>query len=72
MRGYTLQDDDECAFYYKIMVTEDDEKLFVFNHRTLVRDIESAKKFLTLRSAKRCIASSEHKNYEIIRFTNNT
>ena len=51
----------------RILIVEDEEK-YVFNKRTLVGDIDSAKIFMTLRSLKRCMAMSGFANYEILKF----
>lgn len=61
--------DEEFEVYYKVSVKVADEIKYVFNKRTLVGDIDSAKVFLTLRSLKRCMALSDFKEYEIIRFS---
>lgn len=62
-------EDEEFNVYYKVKVIVEDEEKYVFNKRTLVGDIDSAKIFMTLRSLKRCMAMSEFANYEIIKFT---
>jgi len=62
-------DEDEFNIYYKVKVIVADEVKYVFNKRTLVGDIDSAKMFLTMRSLKRCMAMSEFKEYEILRFS---
>ena len=61
--------EEEFNVYYKVKVTVADEVKYVFNKRTLVGDIDSAKIFMTLRSLKRCMAMSEFKDYEILKFT---
>lgn len=63
-------EDEEFNVYYKVKVIVDDEEKYVFNKRTLVGDIDSAKIFMTLRSLKRCMAMSDFVNYEILKFTN--
>lgn len=62
-------DEEEFDVYYKVKVTVDDEVKYVFNKRTLVGDIESAKMFQTMRSLKRCMSMSEYKEYEILKFS---
>ena len=62
-------DEEEFNIYYKVKVMVADEIKYVFNKRTLVGDIDSAKIFLTMRSLKRCMAMSEYKEYEILRFS---
>ena len=59
----------ECGVYYKALVHIDGEKRYLFNKRTLVRDIDSAKKFFTLRSIKRCLHLGGFADYAIIKFT---
>lgn len=61
--------EEEFNVYYKVKVMVDDEIKYVFNKRTLVGDIDSAKIFMTLRSLKRCMAMSEFEDYEILKFT---
>ncbi|MBE7027989.1 MAG: hypothetical protein E7407_03000 [Ruminococcaceae bacterium] len=61
-------DKDEFDVYYKVKVRADDEDKYVFNKRTLVGDIESAKIFQTMRSLKRCMSMSEYEEYEVIKF----
>lgn len=61
-------EDEEFNVYYKVKVVVEDEEKYVFNKRTLVGDIDSAKIFMTLRSLKRCMAMSEFANYEILKF----
>lgn len=61
--------EEEFNVYYKVKVIVADEIKYVFNKRTLVGDIDSAKIFMTLRSLKRCMSMSKFKNYEILKFT---
>ena len=61
--------EEEFNVYYKVKVIVADEVKYVFNKRTLVGDIDSAKVFMTLRSLRRCMSMSEFKNYEILKFT---
>ena len=61
-------DKEEFDVYYKVKVRADDEDKYVFNKRTLVGDIESAKIFQTMRSLKRCMSLSEYGEYEVIKF----
>ena len=60
--------DEEFDVYYKVKVTLADEVKYVFNKRTLVGDVDSAKTFMTLRSLKRCMQMSEFSDYEILKF----
>lgn len=61
--------DEEFDVYYKVKVVVGDEIKYVFNKRTLVGDIESAKMFMTMRSLKRCMAMSNFSEYEILKFS---
>ena len=61
--------DEEFNVYYKVKVIVENEIKYVFNKRTLVGDIDSAKIFMTTRSLKRCMQQSEFENYEVLKFT---
>lgn len=69
MDSYYL-DDEDAGVYYKIKVISHDGIRYVFNKRTLVRDVDSARKFFTMRSLKRCIRLGGFEEYEILKFSN--
>lgn len=59
--------DEELDYYFLVCVTCENGVFYAYNRRTLVRDKAFAKRFETLRSARRCIKLSGQKNCEIIK-----
>ncbi len=59
--------DDELDYYYVIKVQAQDEIYYAYNQHTLVHSMEFAKRYGTLRSAKRCISLSNWQSFEILK-----
>ena len=59
--------DSDLDFYFIVKVTSSGEVFYAYNHRTLVRSIQSARLFDTRRSARRCILRGGFTDSEIIK-----
>ncbi len=59
--------DSDLDYYFIVRVRRPEGVFYAYNHRTLVRSIDSAKQFDTRRSARRCILRGKFSDSDIIK-----
>lgn len=59
--------DSDLNYYFIVCVQTPEGFMYAYNQRMLVHDEAFAKRFDTRRSALRCIALSNYKDYEILK-----